>query len=168
MLPLMGSVVTMRSARWATVLIAACIIVPQIGVALFSPWVGRKAQAWGRRPMLLAGFAALCIRGMLFAGVANPYLLVAVQVLDGVAAAVMGVMVPLIIADVTRGTGRFNLAQGFIGSAVGIGASASTTLAGYLSDHFGSSIAFFGLAGIAAAGLAVAFAALPETRPQEE
>jgi MFS family permease len=168
MLPLMGSVVTMRSARWATVLIAACIIVPQIGVALFSPWVGRQAQAWGRRPMLLAGFAALCIRGMLFAGVANPYLLVSVQVLDGVAAAVMGVMVPLIIADVTRGTGRFNLAQGFIGSAVGIGASASTTLAGYLSDHFGSGVAFFGLAAIAAAGLAVAFAALPETRVQEE
>jgi MFS family permease len=167
MLPLMGSVVTMRSARWATVLIAACIIVPQIAVALFSPWVGRQAQAWGRRPILLAGFAALCIRGMLFAGVANPYLLVAVQLLDGVAAAVMGVMVPLIIADVTRGTGRFNLAQGFIGSAVGIGASASTTLAGYLSDHFGSGIAFFGLAGIAAAGLAMAFAALPETRVEE-
>jgi MFS family permease len=168
MLPLMAGVVTMRSARWATVLVAACIIVPQIVVALSSPWVGRQAQAWGRRPMLLAGFAALCIRGMLFAGVANPYLLVAVQLLDGVAAAVMGVMVPLIIADVTRGTGRLNLAQGFIGSAVGIGASASTTLAGSLSDHFGSGIAFFGLAGIAAAGLTLGVAALRETRPLEE
>jgi len=168
MLPLMGSVVTTRSARWATVLIAGCIIVPQAAVAAFSPWVGRRAQLWGRRPMLLAGFAALCVRGMLFAGVANPYLLVGVQLLDGVAAAVMGVMVPLIVADVTRGTGRFNLALGFIGSAVGIGASASTTLAGYLSDHFGSSIAFFGLAGIAAVGLALASAALPETKPLDE
>jgi predicted MFS family arabinose efflux permease len=168
MLPLMGGVVTTRSAHWATVLIAACIIVPQIAVAAFSPWVGRQAQAWGRRPILLAGFAALCIRGMLFAAVANPYLLVAVQVLDGIAAAALGVMVPLIVADVTRGTGRFNLALGFVGSAVGIGASASTTLAGYLSDHFGSGIAFFGLAGIAAAGLALAFAALPETGPIAE
>jgi MFS family permease len=168
MLPLMGGVVTTRSAKWATVLIAACIIVPQLVVAAFSPWVGRQAQAWGRRPMLLAGFAALCVRGILFAGVANPYLLVAVQILDGIAAAVMGVMVPVIVADVTRGTGRFNLALGFIGSAVGIGASASTTLAGYLSDHFGSAIAFFGLAGIAAAGLALASTALPETRPLEE
>jgi MFS family permease len=150
------------------VLIAACIIVPQIAVAAFSPWVGRQAQAWGRRPILLAGFAALCMRGMLFAAVANPYLLVAVQVLDGIAAAALGVMVPLIVADVTRGTGRFNLALGFVGSAVGIGASASTTLAGYLSDHFGSGIAFFGLAGIAAAGLALAFAALPETGPIAE
>jgi len=168
MLPLMGGVVTTRSAHWATVLIAACIIVPQMAVAVFSPWVGRQAQAWGRRPILLAGFAALCIRGILFAAVTNPYALVAVQLLDGVAAAAMGVMVPLIVADVTRGTGRFNLALGFVGSAVGIGASASTTLAGYLSDHHGSAIAFFGLAGIGAAGLALALAALPETKELSE
>jgi MFS family permease len=168
MLPLMGGVVTTRSADWATVLIAACIIVPQCAVALFSPWVGRQAQAWGRRPILLAGFAALAVRGILFAAVANPYALVAVQVLDGVAAAALGVMVPLIVADVTRGTGRFNLALGFIGTAVGIGASASTTLAGYLSDHFGSGIAFFGLAGIAAAGLALVFTTLPETKELAE
>jgi MFS family permease len=168
MLPLMGGVVTTRSAHWATVLIAACIIVPQAAVALFSPWVGRQAQAWGRRPILLAGFAALSLRGLLFAVVADPYLLVAVQILDGVAAAAMGVMVPLIVADVTRGTGRFNLALGIVGSAVGIGASASTTLAGYVSDHFGSPIAFCSLAAIGAAGLALAFAALPETRPVED
>ena len=168
MLPLMGGVVTTRSAQWATVLIAACIIVPQIAVAIFSPWVGRQARAWGRRPILIAGFAALCLRGILFAAVANPYALVAVQLLDGVAAAAMGVMVPLIVADVTRGTGRFNLALGFIGSAVGIGASASTTLAGYLSDHYGSAIAFFGLAGIGAAGLVLALAALPETKQLAE
>jgi MFS family permease len=165
MLPLMGGVVTTRSAHWATVLIAACIIVPQIGVAAFSPWVGRQAQVWGRRPILLAGFAALCLRGMLFAAVVDPYLLVTVQLLDGVAAAALGIMVPLIIADVTRGTGRFNLAQGIVGSAVGIGASLSTTMAGYLSDHLGSGVAFFGLAGVAAGGLALVFAALPETRP---
>jgi len=168
MLPLMGGVVTTRSADWATVLIAACIIVPQCAVALFSPWVGRQAQVWGRRPILLVGFAALCVRGLLFAVVVNPYALVVVQVLDGVAAAVVGVMVPLIVADVTRGTGRFNLALGFVGTSVGIGATASTTLAGYLSDHFGSGVAFFGLAGIAAAGLALAFTTLTETKELAE
>ena len=104
----------------------------------------------------------------MFALGSNPYGLVAVQLLDGVAAAALGVMVPLIVADVTRGTGRFNLALGFVGSAVGIGASASTTLAGYLSDHFGSPVAFFGLASIAAAGLALAFATLPETKELSE
>ena len=67
MLPLVGSVVTMRSSQWATVIIAACIVVPQLVVAALSPWVGRQAQIWGRRPLLLIGFAALPIRGLLFA-----------------------------------------------------------------------------------------------------
>src|SRR5262249_47725379 len=156
---------TMRSPRWATVLIAACIVVPQILVAAFSPWVGRSAQEWGRRPLLIAAFAALSLRGLLFAFTSDPYLLVAVQLLDGVAAAVLAVMIPLVVADVTFGTGRFNLAQGVVGSAVGVGASLSTTLAGYMSDHFGSSAAFLALAAIAALGLTGLTAFLPETRP---
>ena len=147
MLPLMAGVVTTRSSQWAPVLIAACIIVPQAIVALTSPSVGRKAQAWGRRPLLLLAFGALAIRGLLFAVVSDPYLLVAVQVFDGITAAVLSVMVPLIVADVAFGSGHFNLAQGVVGTATGIGASLSTVLAGYISDTFGSSIAFTGLAG---------------------
>jgi len=110
----------------------------------------------------LSVFATL--RGALFALVANPYLLVAVQVLDGITAASLGIMVPLMIADITRGTGRFNLAQGIVGTAVGIGASISPTLAGYLTDAFGSSVAFAGLAMIAAVGFAGVWALMPETR----
>jgi MFS family permease len=165
MLPLMAGIVTTRSSKWATVLIAACIIVPQAIVALTSPSVGRKAQQWGRRPLLLTGFAALAIRGVLFATVRDPYLLVAVQVFDGITAAVLSVMVPLIVADVTFGSGHFNLAQGIVGTATGIGASLSTVLAGYVSDKFGSVVAFGGLAAIAAAGLVLIWLAMPETRP---
>jgi MFS family permease len=166
MLPLMAGVVTTRSSKWATVLIAACIIVPQAIVALTSPSVGRKAQQWGRRPLLLIGFAALAIRGVLFATVGDPYVLVAVQVFDGITAAVFSVMVPLIVADVAFGSGHFNLAQGIVGTATGIGASLSTVLAGYVSDQFGSVVAFTGLAAIAAAGLALIWVAMPETRPR--
>jgi MFS family permease len=165
MLPLMAGIVTSRSSKWATVLIAACIIVPQAIVALTSPSVGRKAQAWGRRPLLLLGFGALAMRGLLFATVHDPYLLVVVQVLDGITAAVFSVMIPLIVADVTFGSGRFNLAQGVVGTATGIGASLSTLVAGYVSDVFGSSFAFAGLASVAALGLAVIWFAMPETRP---
>ena len=164
MLPLMAGVVTTRSSKWATVLIAACIIVPQAIVALTSPSVGRKAQAWGRRPLLLIGFAALAIRGVMFAMVHDPYLLVVVQVLDGITAAVMSVMIPLIVADVAFGSGHFNLAQGVVGTATGIGASLSTVLAGYISDTLGSNVAFLGLAAVAAAVLASIWFAMPETR----
>jgi MFS family permease len=164
MLPLMAGVVTTRSSQWAPVLIAACIIVPQAIVALASPSVGRKAQLWGRRPLLLLGFAALAIRGVLFATVTDPYLLVAVQVFDGVTAAVFSVMIPLIVADVAFGSGHFNLAQGIIGTATGIGASLSTVLAGYAADRFGSSVAFMGLAAVAATGLAMIWTVMPETR----
>jgi MFS family permease len=166
MLPLVASIVTMRSTQWATALVGACIVVPQLVVAALSPWVGRRAQQWGRRPLVLLGFAALPIRGLLFALAANPYLLVAVQVLDGISAAVFAVMMPLVIADVTRGTGHFNLAQGIVGSGVGLGASLSMVLAGYISDHFGGPAAFFGLAGLAATGFALIFALMPETRPK--
>jgi MFS family permease len=163
MLPLMASIVTMRSSAWATILVAACIVVPQIVVAAFSPSVGRWAQRWGRRPILLIGFAALPIRALLFMVVAEPRLLVAVQVLDGICAAVFAVLVPLTIADITRGTGRFNLAQGIVGSGIGIGASLSTTLAGWMSDRLGSSVAFLGLACIGGAGLMLAWRLMPET-----
>lgn len=168
MLPLMGSVVTMRSARWATVLIAACIVVPQVVVAALSPWIGRRAQIWGRRPLLLVGFAALPIRGILFASVTDPELLVVVQLLDGVTAAVFSVLVPLVIADLTRGTGHFNLGQGIVGTFTGIGASLSTTFAGYISDHLGSPAAFAGLAAISLVGLGVLWLFMPETRDAPE
>jgi predicted MFS family arabinose efflux permease len=168
LLPLMGSVLTTRSSQWATVLIAACIVVPQLMVALVSPWVGHHAELSGRRFLLLLGFAALPLRGILFAVVHDPYVLVMVQLLDGVSAAVFGVMVPLVVADVTRGTGHFNLALGIVGTATGIGASLSTTLAGYVSDHFGSRLAFTTLAGIALVGLALVWTLMPETQPEQE
>jgi MFS family permease len=168
MLPLVGSVVTMKSAHWATLIIAACIVVPQLVVAALSPWVGMRAQIWGRRPLLLIGFAALPIRGLLFASVANPYALLAVQLLDGMTAAILAVMVPLVVADLTRGTGHFNLGQGILGTATGIGASLSATLAGYLSDRFGSPAAFASLAAVAFVGLVLAWRLMPETRPAKE
>src|SRR6202035_2799573 len=168
MLPLMGGVLTMRSSHWASVLIAACIVVPQLLVALISPWIGRNAQRVGRRPLLLFGFAVLPIRGVLFAVIRDPNVLVLVQLLDGVSGAVFGVLVPLVVADVTRRTGHFNLALGIAGTAIGLGATLSTTLAGYVSDHYGSQPAFIILAAIAAAGLASIWTLMPETRPDDD
>jgi MFS family permease len=166
MLPLMGSIMTLHSSEWASTLIGACIVIPQLVVAGCAPWVGRMADKWGRRPLLVLCFAALAVRGVLFALVSSPYLVVTVQVLDGVCAAILGVVVPLVVADIMRGTGRFNLGLGVVGSAVGIGAALSTSLAGYATDHFGAMFAFCGLAGISLLGLAAVWLILPETRAE--
>jgi predicted MFS family arabinose efflux permease len=168
MLPLMGSMMTMRSADWAPVLIAACIIVPQIVVAMLSPWVGRQADRWGRRPLLLLGFAALPLRCFLFAHIPDTNLIVVVQVLDGISAAVLGVLVPLVVADLARNTGHFNLAQGIVGTAVGLGAAASTSFAGFITDRYGGQMAFGGLAVVATCALLFVYFAMPETRPDGE
>jgi MFS family permease len=163
MLPLTAGMVTMRSGEWAAALVGACILVPQIVVAVLAPRIGRQATIRGRRPLLLIGFGALPLRGVFLAFVSDPDMLVAVQILDGISAAALAVLVPLVIADVTRGTGHFNLAQGVIGTAVGIGASISTTLAGYSADHFGTATAFVMLGGLATAGFFAVLAYMPET-----
>jgi MFS family permease len=168
MLPLAASMMTLHLSKFATIFVATSIVAPQLIVAVCSPWVGRKAELWGRRPLLVLCFAALAVRGLLFAFLVNPYLLVAAQLLDGVSGAALAVLVPLIIADVAGATGHFNLAQGAVGSAVGIGASISTTLAGYVSDRFDSASAFMMMAGFAILGLAAASLAMPETRPHAE
>ena len=166
MLPLVGSAMAMRSGQWATALVAASIVVPQLIVALVSPRVGELAQSLGRRPVFLSVFAALQLRGLLLAWTDDPVTIVAVQMLDGISAAGIGIVVPLILADITRGTGRFNLAQGIVGTGAGIGAALSTTAAGYLADAYGMGAAFLGLAALAACGLLLLLAALPETRPE--
>lgn len=165
MLPLAAGIMTLRSARSATILVAISIVAPQLLVTFLSPWVGRTAHRWGRKPLLVLCFGALTVRAALFAIVTDPHLIVSVQLLDGISAAVLGVLVPLTVADVSRGTGHFNLGQGVIGCAVGIGASISTTLAGFVSDRFGASTAFAMMASIAAIGFATVWFKMPETRP---
>ncbi|MEI6002956.1 MFS transporter [Paraburkholderia bengalensis] len=164
MLNLAAGEVTAGMGDNVQLVIAACIIVPQAIVAMLSPWVGRTAERWGRRPILLLGFSALPVRALLFAGVSSPYLLVPVQMLDGLSAAVFGVMLPLIAADVAGGKGRYNLTIGLFGLAAGIGATLSTAVAGFIADRFGSSISFFGLAAAGALAVLLVWAAMPETR----
>jgi MFS family permease len=164
MMPLVGSVLTLRASETATALVAACIMVPQAVLAICAPAVGRATEKFGRYPVLLVGFAALPVRGLLLASTTNPYGLVAIQVLDGVSASVLGVMVPLVVSDLTRGTGRFNLALGAVGTAMGIGAALSTSLAGIMADRLGSHSAFLGLALVGFAAFILVALIMPETR----
>jgi MFS family permease len=167
MLNLAAGEVTTHMSDNVQLVIAACIIVPQMVVAALSPWVGRSAERWGRRPLLLFGFAALPLRALLFAGVSSPYLLVPVQAFDGISAAVFGVMLPLIAADVAGGKGHYNLCIGLFGLTAGIGATLSTLVAGFVADRFGNTVSFIALAAAGALAVLLVWLALPETRVAE-
>jgi MFS family permease len=140
------------------------IILPQALAALLSPWFGRLAQRRGRRLVLLLGLAPLPMRAALFAAIAHPYAMMCIQALDGISAAVIGMIVPLVVADITRRRGRFNLAMGVVGLAVGVGAAISTTFAGAVADRFGNMAAFLALGAAGLGACALAWLALPETR----
>jgi MFS family permease len=164
MLPLAAAEVTRHAGDRANLVIAACLMVPQGIVALLSPWVGRAAERHGRRVLLFLAFMMLPVRGLLLATVASPALVVMAQALDGIAGAVIGVLVPLVAADLTRGTGRFNLCMGAVGLAVGVGATLSTAIAGSLAGQFGDSFAFLALAVFGVIAVIVVAVAMPETR----
>jgi MFS family permease len=98
----------------------------------------------------------------------NPYWLVAVQLLDGIGAGIFGAIFPVIVADLMRGTGRFNAAQGAILTAQGIGAAVSTTLAGVVVMRVGYKAGFLVLAAVAAVGFLVFLLAMPESKAEKE
>ena len=150
--------------RGSSLVISALILIPQLVVAVLAPWVGRTARRWGRRPLLLIGLTALPIRAACFALTRDPVSLAVVQLLDGVSGAAIGVLTPVVIADVTKGTGRFNLAQGVVGTFSGIGAALSTTLSGYITQSFGNAAGFSAITGVAIAAVAVCWAFMPETK----
>jgi len=164
MLPIVAGMITKRAGSEASLVIAACIVAPQAVTAAISPWAGRAAEGWGRRPILLLGFAALPIRGVLFAGIADPYLMVLIQLLDGLSAAALGVLTPLIVADITRHTGGYTTALGVVGLAIGGGATLSTVAAGFVADHFGGEATFLGLAAIGLCATLLVGTVMPETR----
>jgi len=167
MLPLAAAEVTKRAGSVAELVIAACLVVPQLTVAALSPAVGRWAEQFGRRKVLIVGFAAVPLRGVLLAFSTQPETVVLFQVLDGVSGAVFGVLLPLVVADITRGTGRFNLCMGAIGLAIGAGATLSTTVAGFAADYFHVQGALLGLAGAGVVAVLLLWLFMPETgRPE--
>jgi MFS family permease len=165
MLPMAGQVLAQTHKGEDTIALSACIIAAQfvmVGVA----WaVGQaSARGVGRKPIFLVALAVLPVRGVLFSFTSSPYAVVGIQLLDGVAAGIFGVISVLIASDLMRGTGRFNLAQGLTALAVGIGATLSNTTAGYVVQWFGYPSGFLYLAVIAGCALAFFAVLMPETK----
>ncbi|MBE9607433.1 MFS transporter [Acetobacteraceae bacterium H6797] len=168
MLPIASSGVTRSEGGMASIIVAAGVAVAQAVTAGMSPVISYISDNIGRRIALVVGLSVLPLRGVLLATLEGPWMLVAIQALDGVSAAMLAVLLPLVAADLTRGTNRLNLCIGIFGFAVGLGGSVSTALGGYLSLYFGPSFALLTLAAIGGGACALALLAMPETREGED
>ncbi|WP_431282151.1 MFS transporter [Humitalea sp. 24SJ18S-53] len=165
MLPLVGQKLAQTDAAQATALMSVCIVAAQVVMVPMALLVGARADTWGRKALFLGGFCVLAARGGLYTLSDDPFWLVGVQLLDGVGAGLFGALFPIIVADLTRGTGHFSAALGAIATAQGIGASLSVGAAGFIVVWGGYSMAFLVLAGIAVLGALVFWRMMPETSP---
>jgi len=165
LLPLVGQKLALSHPAWATAMMSSCIIAAQFIMLPVALAVGRTADRLGRKPILLLGFAVLPVRAVLYTLSDDAAWLIGVQLLDGVGAGIFGAITPLVIADLMRGTGRYNVAQGAVATVQGIGASLSGLAAGVIVDHFGYSAVFLTSGAVACAALAALFLAMPETAP---
>jgi MFS family permease len=164
MLPLVGQKLALVNREIGTTLMSVCIVAAQLVMVPVAMLVGRKADVWGRKPIFATALAVLALRGALYPLSDNPYWLVGVQLLDGVGAGIFGALFPLVVADLTRGTGHFNVSQGAIATAAGLGGALSAAVAGFIVVGAGYSAAFLFLAAVAAIGLIGFCAMMPETR----
>jgi MFS family permease len=168
MLPLAGQELAKSHPGLDTVVLSACIIAAQfvmIGVAWAVGWAMKAG--YGRKSIFLVALAVLPVRGLLFSLTANPIAVVSIQLLDGVAAGIFGVIAIVTASDLMRGTGRFNLAQGLTALAVGIGAGLSNLISGFVVQSFGFPAGFLTLAAIAVCALIFFAILMPETNSKE-
>jgi MFS family permease len=163
LLPLVGQKLALANKEFATAMMSTCIIAAQLVMLPIAPFTGRKADSWGRKPILLIGFAILHCRAVLYTLSNDNICLISVQLLDGVGVGIFGALTPLIIADLMRGTGCYNLALGAFATTQGIGASFSGLAAGLIVDHFGYGTAFLTLGGVAGIALTILLLLMPET-----
>jgi MFS family permease len=164
MLPLLGEKLSQGHQATSSLFMAACIITAQVVMVPMALLVGHKADAWGRKPLFLVAFAVLPIRGLLYIVTQNPYVLVSIQALDGIGAGIFGALFFVIIADLTKGSGHYNLALGASGACWGFGAALSNGAAGAVVDAAGYSAAFIFLAACAVIALLIFWFGVPETR----
>nr|WP_314872646.1 MFS transporter [uncultured Pseudomonas sp.] len=166
MLPLVSQKLAQVDLRLATPLTSACIVAAQLVMVPMALLVGAKAEQWGRKPFLLVGFLILPLRGALYVLSDNPFWLVGVQLLDGIGAGIFGALFPIVVKDLTEGTGRFNVSLGALTAVFSLGAALSPGIAGLVVQSAGYDAAFLTLAGIAAAAFVLVLVALPETSPR--
>lgn len=166
-LPLVSEILTQatkgQAAAWQ---VSASVVVAEVAMVFVAIWTGKLADRWGRKRLFLIGFGALALRNALTVVSHNGYYLISLQVLDGVAMGIYGVMLTLVTADLAKGTGRFNFLQGAVQSSMGLGGVLSNSLFGWIAKAAGFNASFWGLALVAVGGGVLFQARMPETRPE--
>jgi predicted MFS family arabinose efflux permease len=147
----------------------ACVVLTAQAVMVPVAWLaGRLSESWGRKPVFAIGFLVLPVRILLYSLTDSPWVLVALQTLDGIGAGIYGVVIVAMCADLTRGTGRFNAVQGLIATALSAGGVVGPALAGLVVQYFGFAEAFYLFAVVAALAALVFVGFMPETRETSE
>ena len=167
LLPIVGENLGQSKQSLSVLYMAGLVVVPQLIVAILAPWIGYWSELWGRKPLFLVGLGTEATRALLFTVVIDPRFMIAVQLLDGITGAIVTVMTILIMTDLTSGTGRFNLAQGLLGTLTGISAAVSNSVIGTIVQEFGDVPGLLIMAGGTASAAFLVWAFLPETKPAE-
>jgi MFS family permease len=167
LLPLVGQNLGADKSAGSLELMSAMVAAPQIVVAFLAPWVGYWSELWGRKLLLLLAFGCEGARAVSFALFADPSLTFAFQLLDGVTGSIITILTTLVIADITAGSGRFNLTQGTVGMLTASAAALSTTLMGSMVQRLGDTAGFLMLATASLIALVALGLFFQETKPDK-
>ena len=147
MLPLLGQKIGLSNLEHSALYLSVCIIIAQMTMVFIAP-LAAKLSEYGRKTILTVAFILVPVRALLFAWIDNKYALISFQVIDGIGAGIYGVISILMMADLGKGTGRFNLLQGTTYASIGLGVALSSILSGYMVKYFGYAGGFISLAGM--------------------
>ncbi|MCB8882430.1 MFS transporter [Acidisoma cellulosilytica] len=142
--------------------LAAYVVIAQGVMIPVALWAGHLADQKGRRRLLTIACLALPLRAILSAFTTDPWVLIVAEVLDGVSSGLIGVAIPVVVADLTWGTGRTQTALGALNTIQGVGGALSGLFGGTMVSWLGWQNAFFALA-IPAAVAAVLVFGIPES-----
>jgi predicted MFS family arabinose efflux permease len=157
LLPLIGQKLALANPGKESALVAACIMVAQLSTIPAAMFVTMRADKWGHGTLLALACLAAPMRALAFAIFDDPVWLISAQVLDGFGGGMFDTLLPIVLADIMRGSGRYNVSRGVLGTVQGVGGSTSNLAGGLLvvSLGYNATFAVFAVLGLAALGLAV-------------
>lgn len=164
LLPLVGQKLGEIDPQHDAINMASCIVLAQIVMVAVALLLRVILGAIGRKPIFICGFVFILLRAILFSVTDNTYYILSIQLLDGVASGIFGVISIIIVSDLAAGTGRFNFLVGLLGVCNCLGLALSNFISGFITQQFGFSAGFISLAFISLFGVVFSVFALPETK----